>query len=103
MNTGNTSPSPNAKRKLSRNWRRANFVYQLTLGAIGGANVLLAALNGTESINVPLVYFEVLCVLESFIPLAWSKLLDMVKEYTDQLTPATTPLASSPDTTMRRE
>ena len=98
MNAETNNPNNVQRRKLSRNWRKANLAYQIIIGAIGGLNAVLTSISGY--IDIPTYYFQVLSVLMSFIPLGWSRLLDLVKSYEDDLTPNATP-TTTPDRTMR--
>jgi hypothetical protein len=67
------------RRKLSSSVRTANVVYQLGMFLFGLMNILLVILKG-EGVNVPNVFFEVVSIGLSFLPLAWSKYLDMMKK-----------------------
>ena len=83
-----TTTTTTPRRKLSRNWRRANAAYKVVLSIITGVNIMLLALNNSESFSIPNAYFEVFSVLSTCLPIGWSKLLDVVKEYEEELTPS---------------
>lgn len=70
-------------RKLSKNMRRANLVYQVLLSCLGGLNLVFIMLD-----FIPEEYFEVLSVLESVFPVVWTHILDACKQYVNDATPS---------------
>ena len=76
-------------RKLPRWVRKLNVVYQLLLLALMGANGLFAILESDEDIMIPKMYYQVCSVALAALPVAWSKFLDSMKEYQNDLTPDT--------------
>ena len=84
----------NLIRKLPRSVRKANLIYKWVMGILSGLNVALLALNNSDSITIPSLYFEIISVAATSFPILWSKLLDSLKEYEQELTP--TPSVASP-------
>ena len=78
-------------RKLPRSLRKANFIFKLLMAALAGTNIILLALNSSESVNIPTIYFEIMSVLASAAPPVWSNFLDKCKEYIAELTPPDSP------------
>ena len=74
-------------RKLPRSLRKANTVYKVLMGLLTGVNIMLLALNNSDQIEIPHIYFEVISVLATSFPIIWSKILDELKEYHTDLTP----------------
>ena len=77
-----------SNRKLPRSLRKANFIFKVLLAGLSGINVLCLALNSSDSIAIPTVYFEIMSVACSALPVIWSNFLDKCKEYVSELTPA---------------
>ena len=84
-----------SERKLPRWIRKLNIVYQLILTFLGCANFVLTYLDGSTSLDVPKVYFEICASLLAIIPVVWSKFLDTMKQYQAELTPDNTISVSS--------
>ena len=91
--TDNTE-TQKATRKLPRSVRKANLIYKWIMGILSGLNVALLALNNSDSVHIPSIYFEIISVAATSFPILWSKLLDSLKEYENDLTP--TPSVASP-------
>ena len=91
--TDNTE-TQKATRKLPRSVRKANLIYKWIMGILSGLNVALLALNNSDSVHNPSIYFEIISVAATSFPILWSKLLDSLKEYENDLTP--TPSVASP-------
>ena len=64
---------------------------------LGGINLFLISLNNSEDINIPRVYFEVLSVILSVVPVVWTNILDKLKEYTNELTPTPSVRSETPE------
>ena len=75
-------------RKLSRSMRKINLGYQMLMALLGAVNMVLIALNGSENVNIPEVYYEILSVVLAVLPVFWNNLLDRFKQYQEDLTPA---------------
>ena len=88
-----SSESHTQTRKLPRSLRKANFVFKLGMAALSAANLILLALNSSESVTIPTIYFEIMAVLASAAPPVWSNFLDKCKEYIAELTPPDSPTA----------
>ena len=87
-------------RKLPRSLRKANLIYKWIMGLLSGLNVALLALNNSDSITIPSLYFEIISVVGTSFPIIWSKILDSMKEYEQDLTPSPSvksPVVSPPD------
>ena len=91
--TDNTE-TQKATRKLPRSVRKANLIYKWIMGILSGLNVALLALNNSDSVHIPSIYFEIISVAATSFPILWSKLLDSLKEYENDLTPS--PSVASP-------
>ena len=91
--TDNTE-TQKATRKLPRSVRKANLIYKWIMGILSGLNVALLALNNSDSVHIPSIYFEIISVAATSFPILWGKLLDSLKEYENDLTP--TPSVASP-------
>ena len=85
--TDNTE-TQKATRKLPRSVRKANLIYKWIMGILSGLNVALLALNNSDSVHIPSIYFEIISVAATSFPILWSKLLDSLKEYENDLTPS---------------
>ena len=80
--SSNTSPifSPDTRRRLSRNMRVVNLIYQFLMVALSGINMLLISFNNAKSINIPDVYFEISTVVLSIVPVIWTNFLNICKK-----------------------
>ena len=76
-------------RKLPKPLRFANLVYQIIMGTLAGINFIFATLE-----DIPKIYFEVVSVLTSAFPVAWTNILDACKKYVDEETPPVSPPTS---------
>ena len=68
------------------------------MGTLAGVNFIFATLE-----DIPKIYFEVVSVLTSAFPVAWTNILDACKKYVDEVTPPVSPpnAESSQDDTDR--
>lgn len=81
-------------RKLPPLWRKLNFGYQILMILLTATNIVLTALDSSEDIHIPAVYFKIFsCVITISFPV-WTKILDEAKQYTNNY--EDTPTARSP-------
>ena len=59
------------------------------MGTLAGINFIFATLE-----DIPKIYFEVVSVLTSAFPVAWTNILDACKKYVDEVTPPVSPPTS---------
>ena len=83
-------------RKLPRWVRKLNVVYQLTLIGLTGLNGLFAVLEANDEFEIPKTYYQLASVALAALPVVWSKFLDSMKEYQNDLTPNSSLEASPP-------
>ena len=95
VETATPTSSSAHTRKLPRSLRKANFIFKLIMAALAGINIILLALNSSDSVNIPTIYFEIMAVLASAAPPVWSNFLDKCKEYIAELTPPDSPADST--------
>ena len=74
-------------RKLPTPMRIANYIYQLIMICFGLVNVVLLSIK--EKIN-PL-YYELWTVILAWLPVGWSKILDLTKKECGEITTPSTP------------
>ena len=74
------------ERKLSRCMRKVNLAYKIIMILLGTSNGLFAALE-SHGLEIPKLYYVIFSVAASFLPVVWSKILDDVKQYHEELTP----------------
>ena len=84
-------------RKLPRWVRKLNVVYQLTLLGLTGLNGLFAVLESDNDITIPKMYYQLASIALAALPIVWSKFLDSMKEYQNDLTPNNSMEASPPN------
>lgn len=84
-------------RKLPYGIRMANYIYQVLMIFLGLVNLLLSTLE--SKIN-PL-YFEIFTVVLAWLPVGWSKFLDLTKRECTVTVP--TPEIHSPEIDEVRE
>ena len=83
-------------RKLPRWVRKLNVVYQLTLLGLTGLNGLFAVLEANGEFEIPKIYYQLASVALAALPVVWTKFLDSMKEYQNDLTPNSSLEASPP-------
>ena len=81
-------------RKLPYGIRMANYIYQVLMIFLGLVNLLLSTLE--SKIN-PL-YFEIFTVVLAWLPVGWSKFLDLTKRECGSISqiPSTAPTPEIP-------
>ena len=90
-NSASIASTQSSVRRLPRSLRKANVVYQFLMGLLSGTSFFLASLNASSEINISPLYFQIVSVLASAVPIVWSKFLDAMKDYEQELTPHSTP------------
>ena len=69
-------------RKLPPIWQKMNFGYQILMILLTATNIILTALDSSDDVHIPAVYFKIFsCVITISFPV-WSKILDEAKQYT---------------------
>ena len=83
-------------RKLPRWVRKLNVGYQLLLLALTGVNGLFPVLESDNDITIPKMYYQLASIALAALPVVWTKFLDSMKEYQDNLTPSNSVENGSP-------
>ena len=78
-------------RKLTKNMRRANYVYQILMSVVAGVNFILSTLT-----QVPIEYYQIFSVITAAFPVIWTKILDASKQYESEQTPQVHSPADTP-------
>ena len=76
-----------SSRKLPPYARAMNFIYQVAMILLGAVNIILTYLTSI-SIDIPTLYFEICSIGVTVLPVVWSKILDQLKECTDETPPS---------------
>lgn len=76
-----------AERKLPKSVRKLNVVYQILLALLGVTNSLLLVIESSDEVTIPKIYYEICSIALAGLPIVWSKFLDSMKEYHNNLTP----------------
>ena len=85
--------STSSYRKLPRSMRFLNMCYQILPIFMCGLNTVLVTLNSSNTLHVPVEYFECYAVIINILPIIWSKILDETKTYMSSFTPPLSPEA----------
>ena len=80
-------------RKLPRCVRKINVGFQIVMILLGVANFGLSIWE-REGGNIPKEYYQICAILEAMFPVAWSRILDSLKQYQNDLTPSDSPTTS---------
>ena len=75
-------------RKLPRWLRKVNIGYQILLSLLTATNFALSYIDSHDTFDVPKIYFELCSILLAGMPIVWTKFLDSMKQYQNDLTPS---------------
>ena len=75
-------------RKLPRWLRKVNIGYQIMLSLLTATNFALSYIDSHDTFDVPKIYFELCSILLAGMPIVWTKFLDSMKQYQNDLTPS---------------
>ena len=78
-----------SQRKLPRCVRKLNVAYQIIMVLLGISNGVFGAVE-SHGFDVPKMYYVIFSIGASFLPVVWSKILDSLKQYHNDLTPPDT-------------
>ena len=60
---------------------------------MSGVNTVLVTLNSSNTVHIPMEYFECYAIIINVLPIIWSKILDETKTYISSFTPPESPIS----------
>ena len=69
-------------RKLPKPLRKANVVYKILMACLSGVSVCLTAFSDIDPL-----YYQIVSILGTALPVVWTQVLDECKQYVEQSTP----------------
>ena len=71
------------KRKIPKPIRKLNFLYKVLMALLTGINLALSVFSDVNDL-----YYKIVSVIISILPVVWSEILDATKIYIDDKTPS---------------
>ena len=82
MNDSSVAAATARVRKLPKPLRKANVVYKILMACLSGVSVCLTAFS-----DINPLYYQIVSILGTALPVVWTQVLDECKQYVEQSTP----------------